>query len=184
MLWSVALVLGISMALPLTGMLLLDNSAGQAVAQQQSESQAQDSAATVRAEEQRRDFWRQARGGSAGYSAVTGPEAGVLIQSGGDVWRSVREGPVKRWGGILLIVVLAAIILFHLVAGSVKLEQRTGRTITRWSLFERVIHWYTAILFIILAITGLSLLFGRTVLIPVMSKEGVRRLGRLRQAGA
>jgi formate dehydrogenase subunit gamma len=34
-----------------------------------------------------------------------------------------------------------------------------------------VIHWYTAILFIILAITGLSLLFGRSVLIPVMGRE-------------
>ena len=167
--WSVALVLGLSMILPLTGLLMIDGPAGQAVAQQQSQSQ--DAAATARAEEQRREFWRQARGGAAGYSAVSGPEAGVLIQSGGDVWRSVREGPVKRWGGILLIGVLAAIILFHLVAGSVKLEQRTGRTITRWSLFERVIHWYTAILFIILAVTGLSLLFGRTVLIPVMGKE-------------
>jgi formate dehydrogenase subunit gamma len=169
MLWSVALVLGLSMILPLSGMLMLEAPAGQAMAQQ--DQAANQAAQIVREEQQRRDFWRQARSGVEGYSAVTGPEAGVLIQSGGDVWRSVREGPLVRWGGIGILVVLAAIILFHVVAGSVKLEQRTGRTITRWSMYDRVMHWFTAILFIILAITGLSLLFGRTVLIPVMGKE-------------
>ncbi|NHA15944.1 formate dehydrogenase subunit gamma [Thioalkalivibrio sp. XN279] len=167
-LWTVALVLGLSMILPLTGMLLTGDTTGQAVAQQQSQD---DAAALSKAEQQRRDFWREARGGTSGYSAVVGPETGVLIQSGGDVWRAVREGPILRYGGIGLIAVFAAIILFHLIAGTVKLEQRSGRTITRWTLFERVIHWYTAILFIILGITGLSLLFGRTVLSPWMGKE-------------
>lgn len=168
---TVALVLGLSMILPLTGLLLTEAPVGQAVAQQSEEAAEQARADRQRAEEQRREFWRQARGGMTGYSAVTGPEAGVLIQSGGDVWRSVREGPLYRWGGIGLVVVFAAIVLFHLLAGPVKLDERTGRTITRWSMFERVMHWYTAILFIILAITGLSLMFGRYLLIPVMGKE-------------
>jgi formate dehydrogenase subunit gamma len=60
----------------------------------------------------------------------------------------------------------------HIVKGRDKLESRTGRTVTRWSAFERVMHWYVAISFIVLAITGLSLIFGRTVLIPVIGKEG------------
>ena len=166
-LWAVALVLGLSMILPLTGMLLTGDTTGQAVAQQQS----QDDAALAKAEQQRRDFWREARGGTAGYSAVVGPETGVLIQSGGDVWRAVREGPILRYGGIVLLGVIGALLLFHFVAGSVKLEQRSGRMMTRWTLFERVIHWYTAILFVILAITGLSLLFGRAVLSPWLGKE-------------
>lgn len=172
--WLVALVLGLSMILPLTGLLLTDTPAGQAVAQQaqpQDEALQEARADKLREEEQRRDFWRQTRKGVAGYTAVSGQETDVLIQSGGDVWRSIREGPLLRWSGIGLVAILAAIILFHLVAGPVKLEQRTGRTITRWSMYERVMHWYTAILFIILSITGLSLLFGRTALIPVMGKE-------------
>lgn len=174
MIWSVALVLGLSMVLPLSGLLMTEAPVGQAVAQQappQDEAAQRARADVARGEEQRREFWRQARGGVAGYSAVTGPEAGVLIQSGGDTWRAVREGPLLRWGGIAILVVLAAIILFHLIAGGVKLEHRTGRTITRWTLYDRVMHWYTAILFIILAITGLSLLFGRTLLIPIMGHQ-------------
>jgi formate dehydrogenase subunit gamma len=175
MLWSIALVVGLSMALPLTGILLTEPPSGQAMAQQAQEQAqeqgSQQAAQRAREEQQRRDFWRQARGGTAGYTAVSGQETGVLIQSGGDTWRAVREGPLLRWGGIALIVTLVALLLFHFAAGSVKLEHRTGRTITRWSVFDRVLHWYTAILFIILAITGLSILFGRTVLIPVLGHE-------------
>jgi len=44
--------------------------------------------------------------------------------------------------------------------------------VERWSLGERVMHWYTAILFIVLAVTGLSLLFGRAALIPVLGYDG------------
>jgi formate dehydrogenase subunit gamma len=49
---------------------------------------------------------------------------------------------------------------------------RSGMTVQRWNAFERALHWYTAILFVVLAITGLSLLYGRTVLIPVLGKDG------------
>ncbi len=168
--WSVALILGLSMILPLSGWLLTEGPSGQAVAQQAQSGD--DAAQLAQSEQQRREFWRQARGGVAGYSAVTGQETGVLIQSGGDVWRAVREGPLLRWGGIGILAVLGGLLLFYLVKGPVKLDHRTGRTITRWSLYDRVMHWVVAALFMILAITGLSLLFGRVVLTPLFGKEG------------
>ena len=56
--------------------------------------------------------------------------------------------------------------------GGSKLQERTGRKLLRWTMSDRVLHWYTAVLFIVLAITGLSLLWGRAVLIPVLGKEG------------
>jgi formate dehydrogenase gamma subunit len=43
--------------------------------------------------------------------------------------------------------------------------------IPRFSLAERILHWATAILFIVLALTGLSMLFGRAVLIPVFGQK-------------
>jgi formate dehydrogenase subunit gamma len=58
------------------------------------------------------------------------------------------------------------------LTGGYKMPDRTGRKILRWPGIDRFIHWYTAVLFIVLAITGLSLLWGRAVLIPVMGKEG------------
>ena len=157
------MVLMVSMALPLAGYFAYD--AGLLPS-----AQAQDS--DEEAVNPRAEYWRAVRGGMEGYSAVSGPEAGVLIQNGGQNWRELRSGPLMFYGGSLIIAVLIAMIAKHIVAGQDKLEARTGRMITRWSSFERALHWYVAILFIILAITGLSLMFGRSVLIPLMGKEG------------
>ena len=160
---TVAVTLMVSMALPLTGYLAYETGLIQVAQAQESDEEAVNP---------RAEYWRAVRGGVEGYSAVSGQETGVLIQNGGQNWRAVRNGPVMFYGGSLIIAVLIAIIAKHIVAGKDKLESRTGRTITRWSMFERVMHWYVAISFIILAITGLSLMFGRSVLIPLMGKEG------------
>ncbi len=160
---AIALGLLLAMALPLTGYVL--HSAGLVqVAQAQDD---EDEAVNPRAE-----YWRAVRGGVEGYSAVSGPEAGVLIQDGGQKWRETRNGPVSFWGGWLIVLVIVAIAAKHAIAGKDKLESRTGRTIARWSIFERFLHWFVGVSFIVLAITGLSLLFGRALLIPLMGKEG------------
>jgi len=152
----------LAMALPLTGYIAHD--AGLAWAQS---DEADSEAVNPRAE-----YWRAVRQGVEGYSAVSGPEAGVLIQNGGENWREVRNGPVKFFGSSLLIAVLVAILIKHLVKGKDRLDETTGRKITRWSGFDRALHWYVGISFIVLAITGLSLIFGRSVLIPLLGKEG------------
>ena len=161
---AVVVSLMVSMALPLTGYLAHEVGLVQTAQAQESKD---DEAVNPRAE-----TWRAVRGGVEGYSAVSGQETGVLIQNGGQNWRELRSGPIMFYGGSLIIAVILAILAKHIVAGKDKLESRTGRTITRWSMFERVMHWYVAISFIILSITGLSLIFGRSLLIPLMGKEG------------
>ena len=104
---------------------------------------------------------------------MSGPEAGVLIQSEGEEWRQARNNTILVLGGWFLVLILAAIAANHLITGGDKLEGgRTGRMILRWSAFDRALHWFVGISFVVLAITGLSLSFGRTVLIPLMGKEG------------
>ena len=154
----------LAMGLPLTG--YLANEAGLLQTAWAQES-ADEEAVNPRAE-----YWRAVRQGTEGYSAVPGAEAGVLIQNGGENWRNVRNGPVSFLGGSFIIAILIALLAKHIIKGKDKLETRTGRTVTRWSAFERVMHWYVAISFIVLAITGLSLIFGRTLLIPLLGKEG------------
>ena len=121
---------------------------------------------------ERANFWRAVRQGVEGYTAVQGQETNVLIQNGGENWRALRNGPAKTFGSWIMAAMLVTIALFFLIVGQVKLQRgRSGMTIERWSLFERILHWYTAILFIILAITGLSLFYGRSVMIPIMGKD-------------
>ncbi|MDX1604722.1 MAG: formate dehydrogenase subunit gamma [Candidatus Competibacterales bacterium] len=157
-LWGLlAALLVLVAAAPLSGLLLTDPALAQEAAAQDNE---------------RANFWRAVRDGVGGYSAVQGPEAGVLIQNGGENWRMLREGPVTSYGAYILIGALVLIVLVFLLFGRARL--RGGReymTVERWSLFDRTLHWFTAITFLILAITGLSLLFGREVLIPYIGKD-------------
>ena len=45
---------------------------------------------------QRANFWRAVREGAPGYSAVSGPEAGVFINNGGQNWRQLRNGIIAQ----------------------------------------------------------------------------------------
>jgi formate dehydrogenase subunit gamma len=159
-----ALVLLASMTLPLTGYLFVGQASAQATAQQQDE----------KATNPRANYWRAVRDGQPGYVAMQSPYAtNVLIQNGGQNWLQLRNGPMITYGAVALGLVVLALLAYTVFHGRVKLEGgESGRKVLRWSLFNRMLHWYTAILFIILAITGLSLLFGRTVLIPLLGAEG------------
>jgi formate dehydrogenase subunit gamma len=121
----------------------------------------------------RSEYWREVREGVAGTSAVVGQETNVLIQNGGQNWRQLRNDVVARIGAWVIVGLIVALALYHVLTGGNKLDKPlSGQLVDRWSVADRVIHWFTAILFIILAITGLSLLWGRYVLIPLMGAEG------------
>ncbi len=120
----------------------------------------------------RADFWKAVRGGVEGTTTVHGPGANVLIQNGGQNWRLLREGPVMYYGSWILLGALVLLVVVFVALGKSRLEGgREHRTVLRWSGLDRFLHWYTAILFIILALTGLSLLFGRSTLIPLIGKD-------------
>ena len=121
----------------------------------------------------RADYWRLVRDNTKGYSAVKGRETNELIQGSGQNWRQLRNGPLATYGSWMIGFTLAVLALFYLWRGQVKMTHpRSGQTIERWTLNERRLHWLTAGLFVILSITGLSLLYGRAVLIPVFGHHG------------
>ena len=96
-----------------------------------------------------------------------------MIQGSGQNWRQLRNGPLATYGSWMIGFTLAVLALFYLWRGQVKMTHpRSGQTIERWTLNERRLHWLTAGLFVILSITGLSLLYGRAVLIPVFGHHG------------
>ncbi|MEO1102348.1 MAG: formate dehydrogenase subunit gamma [Pseudomonadota bacterium] len=106
------------------------------------------------------------------YVSDKDPEARVLIQTGGMRWLEVREGPLLTYGGYFLLGVLVLLVLFFLIRGRVKIAHgRSGRTMLRFTFIERFSHWLLAGSFIVLAITGLFLLFGREYLIETMGHE-------------
>ena len=123
------------------------------------------------------DFWRQIRQGDAGNVSISDKKAGILIQSEGDNWRAIRNGPLSSYGiwAILGMVILLA--LFFALRGRIKIDDGwANATIKRFNGLERLAHWVMAISFIILAITGLNILYGRYVLPPVIGKEAFATL--------
>ncbi|MCK0510120.1 formate dehydrogenase subunit gamma [Aromatoleum buckelii] len=119
-------------------------------------------------------MWRQARSGEAFFTTVRGPETGVLIQSEGNTWRQLRNGPIKQYGSALLLVVLLALAVFYAVKGIIRLHAApTGRRIQRFSVFERVVHWGTAITFVLLAVTGLAILFAKHFVAPLLGHDAL-----------
>ncbi len=106
----------------------------------------------------RANFWRAVREGNTGYSAVTGPESNVLIQSAGESWRQMRNGPLVTYGGLLMAGMLAAILLFYLFRGRIRIEAgHSNMRVPRFTLTDRILHWFVVTLFMLLAITGLIL---------------------------
>jgi len=127
------------------------------------------------------DVWRNVQSGQPNFTSIPGRETNVLIQpqarfpgqehrsTAGEAWRLFRNGPVTFYGGWLVILVLAAMAALYFWKGPVRLhEGLSGRKILRFTLNERVIHWSVAISFCILGLSGLIMLFGKYVVLPVI----------------
>jgi formate dehydrogenase subunit gamma len=107
--------------------------------------------------------------GKPQYASVPGRETNVLIQGAGHEWRKIRNGPVTFYGGIVLIIPLAILVLFYVAKGPIKLhDPATGRQIERFSSVERVAHWTMAISFVVLGLTGIVILFGKYIILPIV----------------
>ena len=59
----------------------------------------------------------------------------------------------------------------------------SGRMVSRFTDYERIVHWTLAIVFLFLAITGLILLLGRPLLIPVFGKGAFSLLASASKEG-
>ena len=119
------------------------------------------------------ELWRALRYGTANLTVSAGGEvAQVLVQDGGMRWLLLRQGPVATYTAYGLGGIIALLAVFYLIRGRIRLDgEATGRTVTRFKAVERFAHWVLAWSFILLGVTGLYSLFGRTVLIPIFGKE-------------
>lgn len=118
------------------------------------------------------EFWRSIREGNAGQVAGADPRAGVMIQSEGELWRAMRNGPLSTYGVWVMVGMIALLALFFLLRGRLRVESgESGYRLVRFTEFERAVHWLTATTFVVLAITGLNLLYGRYFMPQIMGAE-------------
>ncbi|HEY5380387.1 MAG TPA: formate dehydrogenase subunit gamma [Pseudolabrys sp.] len=108
-----------------------------------------------------------------GRGTIPDTKSYVIEHPAGRDWRAFHNITLRWIGGIAIVGMLALLVVFYLVRGMVRIESgRSGRTIVRFNAFERFVHWMTATCFIILAISGLNITFGRPLLLPLIGPEG------------
>ncbi len=128
-------------------------------------------------------MWRDVGKGATGYSSLPlseAPEAGNLVQpfvqypgsrltTAGEAWRQVRNDWLIPYGGSLLFIVLLALAIFYMTKGPLGGHLKdTGRKIERFTPLERAAHWSNAVAFVVLAISGIVMAFGKFFILPVI----------------
>lgn len=112
--------------------------------------------------------WKEIRSGEQQITTVRGRETNVLIQSQGQTWRELRV-PIIFSGGILLALAVGGLAVFYLWLGPMSVARKPGdRVIERFLPMDRYAHWTVAITWVTLAITGLILSLGKSVLLPLI----------------
>ncbi len=127
-------------------------------------------------------LWRAVResGEQQGIVSLPGAEKGVLIQSfvqypgsqyttAGEAWRQVRNNWIIPYGGSLILIAVAALALMYVGKGTMGGHvPDTGRKIERFTPFERAAHWLNAAAFVVLAVSGIVMAFGKFFLLPIL----------------
>jgi formate dehydrogenase subunit gamma len=104
-----------------------------------------------------------------GRGTLPDTRAQVIEQPDGRNWRQFHQVTLRWIGAIAILGMLALLILFYLIRGMVRIEGgRSGRTVVRFNAFERFVHWMTAASFVVLAISGLNITFGKELLTPLI----------------
>jgi formate dehydrogenase subunit gamma len=107
-----------------------------------------------------------------GRVTIPDERANVLIQPAGRDWRSFHQNTLLWVGGIAILGMIVVLAVFYVARGAVRIEAgRSGVRILRFSAIERFVHWLTASCFIVLALSGLNITFGKWLILPWLGPE-------------
>jgi formate dehydrogenase subunit gamma len=122
-------------------------------------------------------LWNRVRNAEQGTVSIPDTKSGYLVDDSGWAWRLARSGEYYTWPIYAFAGMLGLLLVFFLVRGRIKVSKgMSGSTITRFTDIERLAHWLLAIPFLILAVTGLNVIYGKDVLMPLMGKEAFATL--------
>lgn len=108
----------------------------------------------------------------SGRISIPDGMAANLIQPAGRDWRDFQRNKLPIIGGIAIIGMFVALAIFLMVRGRIRVEHGfAGKTILRFASFERFTHWLTASCFVVLALSGLNISFGRVLIMPLFGAE-------------
>ena len=108
----------------------------------------------------------------AGRVSIPDQRSANLIQPEGNEWRAFKTQTLPKIGAAVILGMLIVLALFYTIRGRIRIDAGpSSKRIERFGGLERFGHWLVAASFIALAITGLNVTFGRSVLLPVIGPE-------------
>jgi formate dehydrogenase subunit gamma len=114
----------------------------------------------------------RALGQIQGRGSIPDVKSYTIEHPAGRDWRHFHEVTLRWIGAIAILGMIVLLVVFYLARGMVRIESgRSGRTIVRFNGIERFVHWMTATCFVVLAITGLNITFGKVLLLPLLSPQ-------------
>ena len=112
-----------------------------------------------------------------GRCTLPDQKACTIEQPAGRDWRYFSQVTLPWIAAIAILGMLAVLVLFYLIRGMVRIEHgRSGRTVVRFNGFERFVHWMTAVCFVVLALSGLNITFGKDLLLPLIGPDAFTEL--------
>lgn len=107
-----------------------------------------------------------------GYISIPDEKLSVLVQPEGRTWREWRQGTLPWVIGILFLGMLIGVFAFYFIRGRITIHGGpSGRRVLRFNGLDRFAHWLTAVSFLLLALTGMIVTFGRTLIIPLIGQR-------------
>lgn len=111
-----------------------------------------------------------------GLGSIPDTKSYVIEQPQGRAWRQYHEVDLPWIGTIAMLGMIILLIVFYLVRGMVRIQSgRSGINIVRFNAFERFVHWMTATCFVVMALTGLNVTFGKVALLPLIGSSAFSR---------
>ncbi|MFN7002960.1 MAG: formate dehydrogenase subunit gamma [Roseinatronobacter sp.] len=107
----------------------------------------------------------------AGRVTIPDANAGYLIKPENKSWAALQGQTLHTLSIVAVVGMIAILALFYLIRGKIRIDSGwSGRKILRFNAIERFAHWTLATTFIILALTGLNLIIGKSVILPLFGE--------------
>ncbi len=107
----------------------------------------------------------------SGRVTIPDAKAGTLINTENKSWAALQGQTLHTLSIVAVVGMVAILALFYLLRGKIRIDSGfSGRTILRFNAIERFAHWTLASTFIILALTGLNLIIGKSVIAPIFGE--------------
>jgi len=107
-----------------------------------------------------------------GRISIPDSMASSLIQPAGRDWRDFHRSKLPIIGGVAILGMFLLLAIFLMVRGRIRVDHGfSGTKLLRFASFERFTHWLTASCFIVLALSGLNISFGRVLILPLFGAQ-------------